>query len=70
MAETQGKVANGDPARPGVGGLYSYHLSQKSGTSSQWRKVTGPGVRTLAAGTDALPGVPTGNGAMEDGQVP
>ena len=27
-------------------------------------------VRMPAAGTDALPGLPMGNGAMEDGRVP
>ena len=52
------------------GGLSSYHLSQKSGTSSQWRTVPEPGIRPLHAGTDASPGLPMGNGAMEDGEVP
>ena len=52
------------------GGLSSYHLSQKSGTSSQWRKVPEPGIRVTAAGTDALPGLPMGNAVMEDGEVP
>ena len=71
MAEMQGKVANGElPASTGEGGLFSYHLSQKSGTSSQWRTVPVTWVRPPAAGTDASPGLPMGNGTMEDGEVP
>ena len=66
----QGNVANGVSCFTDPSGLSSYQLSQKSGTSSQWRTVPVTRLRPLHAGTDASPDLPMGNGAMEDGEVP
>ena len=73
MPTNQGKLDNGEWRCCILlegSGLIPLDNDRNAGKSRQWRTVPEPGLRPPAAGTDASPGLPMGNGTMEDGEVP